>query len=281
MSEPAPSPKASFAFLPPILRLAMRDLRGGLAGLRIFLACIALGVATIVGVNSLARSLEDGLSRDGRAILGGDASFSLIHREMAPEERAYLGAQAALSTVGSMRAMARAGDGRRDADRNQGGRCGLAERRARRIFAPQWTRMTRWRKRTASMARRSRSAARAARLSRSATASRSATSRSKSARRSSPNPTGSARASALAPRALISEDALRATGLIQPGSLVRWTTRVAARRRRRAAERWRRQGLRRRREQSLSRSRLGGARPRQCLAELLQAISIASPNSSR
>ena len=53
----------------------LRDLRGGLAGLRIFLACIALGVAAIVGVNSLARALDDGLARDGRAILGGDASL--------------------------------------------------------------------------------------------------------------------------------------------------------------------------------------------------------------
>src|ERR1700683_1874534 len=103
--------RASFAFLPPILRLALRDLRGGLAGLRIFLACIALGVATIVGVNSLARSLDDGLSRDGRAILGGDASFSLIHRELSDSERAFLGAHGALSTIGDMRAMARADDG--------------------------------------------------------------------------------------------------------------------------------------------------------------------------
>ena len=73
---------AGFALFWPILRLALRDLRGGLAGLRILLACVALGVATIVGVNSLARSLDDGLSRDGRAILGGDASFSLIHRQL-------------------------------------------------------------------------------------------------------------------------------------------------------------------------------------------------------
>ena len=41
-------------------------------------------------VNSLAHALEDGLARDGRVILGGDASFSLIHRELSPEERAFL-----------------------------------------------------------------------------------------------------------------------------------------------------------------------------------------------
>ena len=66
----------------PIARFAIRDLRGGLAGLRILLLCIALGVAAIVGVESLARALNDGLGREGRVILGGDASFSLIHRRL-------------------------------------------------------------------------------------------------------------------------------------------------------------------------------------------------------
>ena len=67
----------------------MRDLRGGLAGLRIFLLCIALGVAAIVGVESLAQALNDGLGREGRVILGGDASFSLIHRRLSPDEQAF------------------------------------------------------------------------------------------------------------------------------------------------------------------------------------------------
>jgi putative ABC transport system permease protein len=95
-----------------LARLAARDLRGGFEGLRIFLACIALGVAAIVAVNSLARALEDGLARDGRVILGGDASFSLIHQELAPEERDFLAARGDLSTVATTRAMARnaAGD---------------------------------------------------------------------------------------------------------------------------------------------------------------------------
>src|SRR5271156_2794596 len=104
-------PRPNPVFVHPILRVAIRDLRGGLAGLRIFLACIALGVATIVGVNSLARSLDDGLSRDGRAILGGDASFSLIHRELTPEERAFLQERGTLYTVANLRAMARNAEG--------------------------------------------------------------------------------------------------------------------------------------------------------------------------
>jgi putative ABC transport system permease protein len=95
-----------------LARFALRDLRGGLEGLRIFLACIAIGVAAIVAVNSLARAMEDGLARDGRTLLGGDAAFSLIHRELSPDERGYLSAHGELSDLATTRAMARnaAGD---------------------------------------------------------------------------------------------------------------------------------------------------------------------------
>jgi putative ABC transport system permease protein len=95
-----------------LVRFALRDLRGGFEGLRIFLACIAIGVAAIVAVNSLARSLDDGLARDGRVLLGGDAAFSLIHRELSSEERDFLASKGALTDVATTRAMARndAGD---------------------------------------------------------------------------------------------------------------------------------------------------------------------------
>jgi putative ABC transport system permease protein len=92
-------------------RLAMRELRGGLAGFRIFIACIALGVATIGGVGSLARALTDGIAAEGRTILGGDVEVSLIHREASPEERALLEGLGQHSTVATLRAMARLPDG--------------------------------------------------------------------------------------------------------------------------------------------------------------------------
>jgi putative ABC transport system permease protein len=91
----------------PMARFAVRDLRGGFSGLRIFLLCIALGVAAIVGVESLARALDDGLGREGRVILGGDASFSLIHRRLSAAEQEFLEGYGSLSTVATMRAMAR------------------------------------------------------------------------------------------------------------------------------------------------------------------------------
>ena len=58
------------------LRLALRDLRGGFGGFQIFLACIALGVMAIAGVGSVAASLSEGLTREGRTLLGGDAAFN-------------------------------------------------------------------------------------------------------------------------------------------------------------------------------------------------------------
>ena len=93
------------------LRLALRELRGGLRGFYVFLACIALGVAAIAGVNSLARALTQGIAAEGRAILGGDVAFSLIHREAGADERAFLDAAGAVSAIATMRAMARRTDG--------------------------------------------------------------------------------------------------------------------------------------------------------------------------
>ncbi|MDB5648935.1 MAG: glycosyl transferase family 1, partial [Hyphomicrobiales bacterium] len=97
--------------VPLMLRLALRDLRGGLGGFRIFLACIALGVATIVGVGSVSDGLSDGLAREGRKILGGDAAFSLIHRQLTDEERTFFTSRGTISTIASLRAMARRDDG--------------------------------------------------------------------------------------------------------------------------------------------------------------------------
>ena len=71
-------------------RLALRELRGGLRGFYAFIACIALGVMAIAAVGSVARSLADGIAREGRTILGGDIAFSLIQREATAAERTFL-----------------------------------------------------------------------------------------------------------------------------------------------------------------------------------------------
>lgn len=97
--------------VPLALRIALRDFRGGLRGFWIFLGCIALGVGAITGVGSVSLSLKDGLAREGRAILGGDVSLSLVQREASDPERMFLTRQGRLSWVALLRAMARRGDG--------------------------------------------------------------------------------------------------------------------------------------------------------------------------
>jgi putative ABC transport system permease protein len=101
------------ASMSPLLssRLALRELRGGLRGFYVFIACIALGVTAIAGVGSLAGSLADGLAREGRTILGGDLQISLIHREIGADERAFMERRGHVSQTGTMRAMARAESG--------------------------------------------------------------------------------------------------------------------------------------------------------------------------
>jgi putative ABC transport system permease protein len=54
------------------LRLAARELRGGTRGLRVVLACLALGVAAIAAVGSLRAGIQAGMQADGARILGGD-----------------------------------------------------------------------------------------------------------------------------------------------------------------------------------------------------------------
>ena len=63
-----------------MLRYAWRDLRGGWRSFGVFLACIALGVMAIAGVGSVAGSLQDGLAREGRTILGGDIKLLAVLR---------------------------------------------------------------------------------------------------------------------------------------------------------------------------------------------------------
>jgi putative ABC transport system permease protein len=94
-----------------VLRFSARALRGGLSGFWVFIACLALGVAAIVTVITLSDAMLAGLSREGRAILGGDAAFSLVQRAATPQERAWLEARGRLSEIVLLRAMARSEPG--------------------------------------------------------------------------------------------------------------------------------------------------------------------------
>ncbi|MEH6675615.1 ABC transporter permease [Phenylobacterium sp.] len=70
------------------LRFAGRELRSGVAGFRIFLACLALGVAAIAAAGSTAEAFRQGLASQSREILGGDVVFSIDQRRFTDEERA-------------------------------------------------------------------------------------------------------------------------------------------------------------------------------------------------
>ena len=88
-------------------RFALREMRGGLAGFRVFLACLALGVAAVAAVGSVKTAIESGLSDKGREILGGDAELRLTYRRADPAELSEVRAVAdQVSEIVDFRSMA-------------------------------------------------------------------------------------------------------------------------------------------------------------------------------
>ncbi|MBL8698703.1 MAG: ABC transporter permease [Alphaproteobacteria bacterium] len=206
-------------------RLARRELRGGLRGFRVFLACLALGVAAIAGVGSLASSVTKALRDDARLLLDGDVELSFTHREASAEQLRHLTGSGRVSVVAEMRAMASGGDSRvlvelkavdipyplvgrarttpemplRDALAERDGEWGaLAER--------------------ATLARLGLKPGDTLRLGDRAFRVRGVL---------DAEPDRSANVFTLGPRVMIAVESLAGTGLVQPGSLIRWQYRVA------------------------------------------------------
>jgi putative ABC transport system permease protein len=211
------------SFLP--LRFAVRELRGGLRGFYVFIACIALGVMAIAGVGSVAASLSEGLAREGRTLLGGDVAFSLIQREAKPDEVAFLRSRGQLSVAATLRAMARTSDGR----------LALVELKAVDGVYPMLGELTLEPKMPVADLLAERDAAFGAAADSTLLARLdlkigdrigigSASFEIRSVVNAEPDKL--AGGVGLGPRFLISEAGLRATGLLQPGSLVRWIYRV-------------------------------------------------------
>jgi putative ABC transport system permease protein len=222
IAQPRPSARARLTLA---LRLAGRDLRGGLRGFTVFILCIALGVTAIAGVGAVAASLADGIARGGRVLLGGDVSFSLIPNEATPEERQFLQSQGQLAVAATLRAMARTDDGR----------MALVEVKAVDDAHPLYGALTLDPAEPVPtlLARRNDAFGAAAdpallarldlklgdviRLGQAAIEIRATV---------TSEPDKLAGGIGFGPRLLISEEALRATGLLQPGSLVRWHYRL-------------------------------------------------------
>lgn len=93
--------------LPLALSVALRELRAGAAGLGVFVLSIALGVAAVAAIGSLAASFDIALARQGRLLVGGDLSFERVHQRASAEEREALDAEGSVSESGNFRAMAR------------------------------------------------------------------------------------------------------------------------------------------------------------------------------
>ncbi len=97
--------------LPLAARIALRELRGGLAGFRVFLACLALGVAAIAAVGMVRSAIEAGLREQGAVLLGGDAKMGFTARFASDEERAMMvGMSSQVSEIVDFRSMALVGD---------------------------------------------------------------------------------------------------------------------------------------------------------------------------
>lgn len=94
-------------------RLARRELRGGVQGFRIFLACLALGVAAIAAVGMVRGAIEAGLRDQGAVLLGGDAQMEFTYRFADADERAYMDSLASrVSEVVDFRSMIVVGEER-------------------------------------------------------------------------------------------------------------------------------------------------------------------------
>ncbi len=88
-------------------RYARRELRSGLGGFRIFLACLALGIAALAAVGTISADLLSGLQRDARNLLGGEVDLRLFNRDLTADEQTWLLANSqAFSATAEMRAMA-------------------------------------------------------------------------------------------------------------------------------------------------------------------------------
>jgi putative ABC transport system permease protein len=207
------------------LRYALRELRGGLRGFYVFIACIALGVMAIAGVGSVAASLSEGLAREGRTLLGGDVAFSLIQREAKPEELAFLRSRGQVSVAATLRSMAR----------TQDSRLALVELKAVDDAYPMLGELTLDPKMPVADLLAERDGAFGAAVDATLLArlglklgDRVSVGSASFAIRSvvSAEPDKLAGGVGFGPRFLISETALRATQLLQPGSLVRWIYRV-------------------------------------------------------
>ena len=87
-------------------RLARREMRGGFKGFRLMMACLAIGVGAIAAIGSFSATIDQSLRNDARALLGGDVELRLSQRRAADDELTWLRRHGDVSLATTLRAMA-------------------------------------------------------------------------------------------------------------------------------------------------------------------------------
>src|SRR3569833_2708335 len=104
----APEPMALLSF-----RFAAREMRSGVRGFRIFMACLALGVAAIAAAGSTAEAFRRGLASQASEILDNDLALTVRQRQFNACERAILEKAGRVSYSVASMAMSQAPSGER------------------------------------------------------------------------------------------------------------------------------------------------------------------------
>ena len=88
--------------------VALRQWRGSRSGLALLVVCLVLASASLGLVGMLGDSVRAGIERDGRKILGGDIALTLVQRQGSAEELRYIKENSArVSHVTTLSTMAR------------------------------------------------------------------------------------------------------------------------------------------------------------------------------
>jgi putative ABC transport system permease protein len=89
-------------------KLARRDLTGGVGGLWLLFVCLAIAVAGLAAVTSLASSIRSTIDQNASGLLGGDLVLSVAQRSAAPGERAAMASLGKVSESTTLRSTAEA-----------------------------------------------------------------------------------------------------------------------------------------------------------------------------
>ena len=93
-------------------KLALRDLKGGLSGLGLLWLCLAVAIAGLASVTSLASSIDSAMADNGRQLLGGDLMLTVSQREATADEKAAIDRLGRSSKGTTTRSMLVTTDGR-------------------------------------------------------------------------------------------------------------------------------------------------------------------------